>query len=109
MLPYIVLYSKNLQVTFLFFELFGFKLIKEQHGNSPIHYSLKLESLFIEFYPKKKDTQSEFILGLESQKTFSEIIQISKGKNYFYKEFNNFVSVWDSFGNKVHLYYLKEE
>lgn len=107
-IQYIVLYSKHLQETYNFFKSFGFELIKEQHGKSPIHYSLKLEKFILEIYPSKKENSTEYILGLEMNQFSFEIIKICEDKKYFYEEFNDFVLVHDEFGNKLHLYFFSK-
>lgn len=47
----LVLRCKELQVSKQFYELLGFRFVKEQHGDGPVHYSSQDAGFVFELYP----------------------------------------------------------
>lgn len=49
--PVLVLRTKDLQKTHLFYEALGLTLVEERHAGCPPHYSCDFRGLLLEFYP----------------------------------------------------------
>ncbi|MCK5855414.1 MAG: VOC family protein, partial [Sulfurovaceae bacterium] len=50
----LVIRCNDIEESRCFYEKLGFSFIKEQHKNSPIHYSSTVNELVFELYPLKK-------------------------------------------------------
>lgn len=67
-LNYLVLYCQDVNLSMLWYQKLGFTTTIEKHSNGPIHYSIQIGDLIVEFYPSKKKRSSVrfgIALGLE--------------------------------------------
>jgi lactoylglutathione lyase len=55
-LSLLVFRAADLDRTLNFYQAFGLKFVKEQHGTGPVHYSSNLGGTVIEIYPGKTGT-----------------------------------------------------
>lgn len=72
---YLVIYVSNIEESRQFYEILGCECVREQHDAGPIHYSISLDGIVVELYPKGKKEVSRIRLGIHTSKSFSEIGQ----------------------------------
>lgn len=85
-LSLIVIRSAAMEALVSFYENFGIKWDYHQHGNSPFHYSAKIDKTLVEIYPLSRDQtaiDSHFRLGIAVEK-FDEVIDRLKGAGVYF-------------------------
>ncbi|MEM9244519.1 MAG: VOC family protein [Cyanobacteria bacterium P01_F01_bin.153] len=64
-LSYFVLYVRDLAKSAEFYSRLGLKLVAEQHGKGPQHYSCTFGGVTLELYPAGNRSVTRIRLGLE--------------------------------------------
>jgi lactoylglutathione lyase len=94
-----------------FYSLLGLKFDYHKHGNSPFHYSAKIESLILEIYPLAKgqiDIDKDLRLGF-AVVNFEETLKLLKDNQIKFTEplsteYGMLTILSDPDGRKVELY-----
>lgn len=100
----IVLSVNNLEISKDFYSLFDFQFIKEQHDNSPLHYSCEVNGLVLELYPSTTRFPVEQSVRLGFQLANFELIKEKLILHHIdFTEKNNLLIVQDPDGRKIFL------
>ena len=72
-ISYLVLYVNNIEASRAFYETIGCQCIREQHGQSPVHYAMAFGDCIVELYPKGTRPVSSVRLGFCVEKSLLQI------------------------------------
>lgn len=108
----IVIRTPDIQKLAHFYTIFGLNFEYHQHGNSPFHYSAKIENTILEIYPLLKSQEkpdNSLRLGFEVddfEKVLSELkdYNLKIISNPIQTEFGVLLVIEDLDGRKIELY-----